>query len=324
MAVSTRATWYPPHPSRRERALGDLAARTVGLGAPLYRETILTVMGNVTQAPDAATAALDVPGDPGWFGPDSVTWRVHADPSAFVAGMSAFVVQTLHPRAMAGVYDHSDFKNDFFGRTRRTGHYVLGVTYDSTPAAERWVRVVRAVHEKVVGETPDGRPYSANEPRLLEWVHITQYQALASAYQRFAPTPLTDAELDRYVDETAQVGVALGVPNPPRSWAELDAAFQDFRAELCVGEQAATGINALRNLPDLHPAVRPAWNAVWSGAVAVMPNIARKLTLLPAPRERALIACRALIGTLRAVRGEPTQLVRARERVARSVQERVA
>ncbi|HVU71816.1 MAG TPA: oxygenase MpaB family protein [Mycobacteriales bacterium] len=321
--MSGRPTWYPPLPTRRERMLGDVAGRAAGLGAPLYGGSVLKVLGAVTEAPKT-NDALDVAGDPGWFGPDSVIWRVHADPSAFVAGMSAFIVQTLQPRAMAGVYDHSDFKNDFFGRTRRTGHYVLGVTYESTPAAERWVRIVRAVHEKVVGETPDGRPYSANEPRLLEWVHITQYQALASAYQRFSRDPLTLEELDRYVAETAKVGAALGVPNPPRTWAELDDAFQDFRTELCVGEQAATGINALRNLPGLHPAVRPAWNAVWAGAVAVMPNVARKLTLLPAPHERELIACRALIGALRAVRGEPTQLTRAKERIARGVREQAA
>ena len=322
--MAARSTWYPPLPSGRERALGDLAARAAGLGAPLYGSALLKVLGAVTEAPPGGTDALDVDGDPGWFGPDSVIWRVHADPSAFVAGMAAFVVQTLHPRAMAGVYDHSDFKNDFFGRTRRTGHYVLGVTYDSTPAAERWVRIVRAVHEKVVGETPAGLPYSANEPRLLEWVHVTQYQALASAYQRFAPTPLTHEELDRYVAETAQVGVALGAPAPPRTWAELDDAFQSFRTELCVGEQAATGINALRDLPGLHAAVRPAWHAVWSGAVAVMPNVARKLTLLRPPAERELIACRALIGTLRAVRGEPTQLTRAKARIARAAREQAA
>ena len=147
--------------------------------------------------------------------------------------MAAFALQTLHPRAMAGVWDHSSFGGDFFGRTRRTGEFVQGVVYDPSDAAQRRCDVLRRIHTKVVGHTPDGRPYSAGDPDLLEWVHVTEYLAIASANRRFAAHPMSRAELDTYVAEVAKVGrrsrcrrpaAHLGrarrrVPPPrPRTW----------------------------------------------------------------------------------------------------------
>ena len=140
--------------------------------------------------------------------------------------MTAFALQTLHPRAMAGVWDHSAFGGDFFGRTRRTGEFVQGVVYDPSAAAERRCDGLRRIHDRVVGHTPDGRPYSAGDPDLLEWVHVTEYLAIASANRRFAAHPMSRAELDTYVAEVARVGSAVGVENPPRTWAELDATVR--------------------------------------------------------------------------------------------------
>jgi uncharacterized protein (DUF2236 family) len=254
-------------------------------------------------------------GDPGWFGPDSVAWKVHADTSVFVAGMAAFALQALHPLALAGVADHSSFAQDFMGRTRRTGEFVTGVVYGSSAEAAHRVAGVHRIHEHVVGVAPDGRPYSANDPELLEWVHITEYLAIAAAFRRFGLHPLGLDELDRYVAEVAVVGEAMGVASPPRSWAELDAAFQRFRPQMAVGEQAVAALQFLQRPPGVDGVGRRAWQAVWAGAVVCLPPTTRRLLGLPTPRPVELMACRSIVRALGTVLGPPPYLADARRRV---------
>jgi uncharacterized protein (DUF2236 family) len=244
-----------------------------------------------------------------------VAWKVHADTSVFVAGMTAFALQALHPLALAGVADHSSFADDFMGRTRRTGEFVSGVVYGSSEEAERRVAGVHRIHERVVGVAPDGRPYSANDPALLEWVHITEYLAIASAFRRFALQPLSPDELDRYIAEVAVVGEAMGVADPPRSWAELDAAFQRFRPQMAVGEQAVAALRFLQRPPGVSGVGLRAWQAVWAGAVVCLPPTTRSLLGLPEPRPVDLMACRSLVRALGAVLGTPPPLAAARQRV---------
>jgi uncharacterized protein (DUF2236 family) len=255
------------------------------------------------------------PGDPGWFGPDSVAWKVHADTSILVAGMTAFALQALHPLALAGVADHSSFADDFLGRTRRTGEFVSGVVYGTSAEAAARVATVQRVHERVVGVAPDGRPYSANDPELLEWVHVTEYLAIAAAYRRFALFPLSLADLDRYVGEVAVVGRAMGVDEPPRTWGELDAAFQRFRPMLAMGEQAVAAVRFLQDPPGLPDVARLAWRAVWAGAVSCLPPVARTLLHLEAPRRRDVLACRSLVRALGTALGPPPPLMAARRRL---------
>ncbi|WP_147505762.1 oxygenase MpaB family protein, partial [Acinetobacter baumannii] len=104
-------------------------------------------------------------GDPGWFGPDSVTWRVHAElPSMLAGGLCALMLQTLHPRALAGVYDHSNFRQDLVGRLRRTTAFVTGTSYAPTGAVEALVARVRRIHAQIRGRTAQGEPYAADDP----------------------------------------------------------------------------------------------------------------------------------------------------------------
>jgi uncharacterized protein (DUF2236 family) len=233
-----------------------------------------------------------------------------------VAGMTAFALQALHPLALAGVADHSSFADDFMGRTRRTGEFVSGVVFGSSLEAADRVAAVRRIHERVVGVAPDGRAYSANDPELLEWVHVTEYLAIAAASRRFATRALSRDDLDRYVSEVAVIGEAMGVQDPPRSWAQLDAAYQRFRPHLAVGEQAVTAIGFLRCPPGLAAAAKPAWRAVWAGAVACLPPGARRLLGLSAPRPDELIACRSLIHALAVILGPPPTPAAARRRLA--------
>src|SRR5438105_6301588 len=148
--------WIPPTPSLVETAAGAAAGAWAAMCAPVLVRLVRRGLGPLGVSrdgqlppPHAAGSRDGAEADPGWFGPDSVTWRVHADTSMLVAGMTAFALQALHPRAMAGVWDHSTFGGDFFGRTRRTGEFVQGVVYEPSAAAERRCTVLRRVHDRV-------------------------------------------------------------------------------------------------------------------------------------------------------------------------------
>jgi uncharacterized protein (DUF2236 family) len=108
-------------------------------------------------------------GDPGLFGPDSVCWKVHADFTSMTGGISALLLQALHPLALAGVWDHSTFRTDILGRLRRTATFIAGTTYGSLHDALALVERVKRIHLGVSGVAPDGQPYRASEPALLTW-----------------------------------------------------------------------------------------------------------------------------------------------------------
>ncbi len=171
-------------------------------------------------------------GDPGLFGPDSVTWRIHADfPGMLSGGLCALMLQTFHPRALAGVWDHSNFREDLVGRLRRTTDFVAGSTYAGSDEAARLIARVRAIHARVQGTTADGTPYRADDPALLTWVHVTESYGFLQGYRRYCrdvPTALADA----YYAETARVAEALGATGVPASEAEVAAYFDSVRDTL--------------------------------------------------------------------------------------------
>ena len=142
---------------------------------------------------------------PRWFTPDDPIWRVHADASMFPAGIRALLLQSLHPLAMAGVAGHSGYKGDPWGRLQRTSEFLATTTFGTIEDAEALIARVRGIHERVRGKAPDGRPYSASDPHLLKWVHVTEADSFLTAYQRYAVEPLTDAEADRYVEQSCVV-----------------------------------------------------------------------------------------------------------------------
>jgi uncharacterized protein (DUF2236 family) len=307
--------WIPPTPTPVELTAGLAGGLFGALTAPVIAGPILGALAALGPGPTPRPLRPAEMGDPGWFGPDSVAWRVHADPSLLVAGVAAFTLQALHPLAMAGVAEHSAFSDDFLGRTRRTGEFVQGVVYGSSSRAERLCAMVRKVHDPVVGIAPDGRPYAANDPELLDWVHIAEYLAIAAANRRFSLTPMTRAELDRYVAEVAVVGEATGVADPPRSWDEILAALERHRPSLAVGEYAARGIAFLDDPPILAPAAKPFWRTVWAGANICLPPVARRLLRLRTPGVAELAGCRAVLRTLDNLGGDGPELTAAKVRL---------
>src|SRR5436309_2827594 len=175
---------------------------------------------------------------PRWFGEDRPIRRVHADASMFVGGLRALMLQSLHPLAMAGVAEHSDYRGDPWGRLQRTSTFLATTTFGCAADAQAAVDHVRRIHRYVHGIAPDGRPYRASDPHLLEWVHIAEVDSFLLAHRLYGAHPLDQSGRDGYVADTARVATALGVVDPPRTESELRDRIDAFRPEL-AGTAAA-------------------------------------------------------------------------------------
>jgi uncharacterized protein (DUF2236 family) len=221
------------------------------------------------------------PPDPGLHGPDSVTWRVHADPSMALSGLRALFLQAVHPFAMAGVAEHSDFRRDPWGRLQRTASFLAATTYGTVDDAEEAVARVRRIHARVRGTAPDGRPYSADDPHLLRWVHLAEVDSFLAANRRYAVTPLTADERDEYVANMAVIARALGVPAPPMSVGALEDQLRRFRPELRGTPEARQVARYLVFDPPLAMTGRPAYAAIAGAAVGLLPVWARVPLRLP-------------------------------------------
>ncbi len=230
---------------------------------------------------DERSAAIIAAPGARWFPDDAVIRRVHADAAMFVGGLRALLLQSLHPLAMAGVADHSDYRHDPWGRLQRTADFLAATTFGPEPVAEQAVAVVRRVHERVVGTAPDGRRYAANDPHLLRWVHVCEVDSFLAAYRRYGSGAMTRADADAYVRETAVVARKLGVNAPPRSVADLRAELRDYRPELAGTPAAREAARFLLLEPPLPLAARPAYTVLAAAAVGLLPVWARWPLRLP-------------------------------------------
>ena len=225
----------------------------------------------------------------GFFGPDSVTWRVHADPSYHLGGMRALMLQALHPVAMDGVaHNSTGFRDEWWMRMTRTGQYVETVTFGTRTEARRMAARVRGLHRKLSGvEETTGRAYRVDDPDLLLWVHACEVESLLTTARR-AGVPLSDADADRYVLEQVASAQLVGVPlaTVPTSVAGLDAYFEDIRPSLATTPAAVDGVRRLFLPPmpgwlQLLTPARPAWGTLASLGLALLPAWARRMYSLP-------------------------------------------
>lgn len=218
-------------------------------------------------------------GDPGLFGPESVCWRVHGDTTAmFVGGFCALILQALEPRTLAGVFDHSNFRNDPYGRLRRTSTFVMGTTYAGRADAEALITRVLGMHSKVRGAAPDGRPYSALDSELLTWVHVCEMYSYLRAYRRYVNPKLPIVDQDRYYDEVAIVADRLGAKNVPRSRAAVSRYFQHMRPLLVCDARTRDILRFLRTAPPPNPASTPFARLLFQASVELLPAWAQQMT----------------------------------------------
>ena len=243
-------------------------------------------------------AFLEPPGDPGLFGPDSAIWQIHADfVSMMVGGMRALMLQALHPRALAGVWDHSDFRSDLSGRLSRTAYFIAATTYGSQSMAEAAIRRVRAIHAEVQGVDESGRPYRADEPELLEWVHLTESWSFLTAYQRFARPDLPQQTQDQYFAEMASLSQRLGATALPSTRAGVEQRMADLLPQLVYGARARTVMGLLRDVP-VEREKKPLMRLLHAAAEVELPEWARELMGRPAPgflRREAIVSSVSLL-----------------------------
>jgi uncharacterized protein (DUF2236 family) len=225
-------------------------------------------------------ALIETPG-PRWFADDAPIRRVHGDAAMFIGGLRAILLQALHPLAMAGVADHSDFRHDPWGRLQRTAGFLTATTYGTADAAAEAVEAVRRIHARVRGTAPDGRPYAADDPHLLRWVHVAEVDSFLSAHRRYGGSRLSDGECDAYVADMAVIGRALGIPAPPMSVRALQDQLRAFRPELRGTPAARDVARYLVFDPPLAITGRPAYAAIAGAAVSLLPVWARIPLRLP-------------------------------------------
>lgn len=322
-----------------------LAARLLPGGVPVVRRAVGRGLAAVFGPPPFALDARG--GDAGLFGPGSTSWHLLADTASIVGGIRALLVQLLHPHAMAGVADHSEFHGDAVGRLRRTSAYVTTVAFGSTQEALAVTRKVREVHRRVQGVAPDGVDYRADDPHLLAWVSVALTASLLAADSAYAADPVTGPRADAFVAEQSRTAALLDprvdldalegdaaaldalrrgdLTLPmieegylPTSVAALHETVERYRPELGLNDQGRRGLKFLL-WPPLPPPVRAGYLPVVAGAVATLAD--GDLALLGLPRNRLLRAAvradvRLTVGLFRAVRG-PSPVVTAAARRAR-------
>ncbi|MGE8503760.1 MAG: oxygenase MpaB family protein [Pseudomonas sp.] len=222
---------------------------------------------------------LDQPrGDAGLFGPDSMVWEVHADfTSMMVGGVSALLLQMLHPLALAGVWDHSTFRQDMLGRLRRTSLFIAGTTYGGAHDAEQLLEKVRTIHLQVVGHAPDGRPYAASDPELLTWVHVSEVSQFLAGYLRYVDPQLPVSEQDRYYREVALIAERLGAQDVPKSRQAIEAYLERMRSQLLCDERTREVVRLLYAAPMPNILAKPFGSLVMQAGVDLLPDWASDL-----------------------------------------------
>ena len=245
--------------------------------------------------------------DPGLFGPESVSWRVHADVIAGIGGLRAVLMQGLLPEALSSIVQHSGYKQDPWGRLFRTAEYIGVITYGTTAEAERAAAQVRGMHRRL----------RLDDPEWLMWVHAAFTDSLLSTAVR-AGVPLSSSEADAYVAEqrTAARLVGLDPHTAPDSVATLNAYIDSMRPRLRADRTARETARFVLVPPmsmrtQLLTPARPAWAGVAGTAFALLPAWARRMyggQLFGLPLvgtavadAQATIAVRALRQSLRAL-----------------------
>ncbi|MHA6670212.1 oxygenase MpaB family protein [Homoserinimonas sp. A447] len=257
--------------------------------------------------------------DAGYFGPGSAAWAVHGGLPTMVAGIRSLLLQALHPGAMAGVHDWSRYQEDALGRLSGTVKWLVTVTYADTELARAETARVERFHDRVRGTYVDNagneRSYAASDSALLRWVHLVFADSFLACHQLWGgPIP---GGADQYVREWATAGDLLGVPNPPRSEAELRDGLDAYSGELRYDERVAEVVGFIRN-PPLTRTMKPAYRIMFAGAVASLPRRYRAMLGLRRTWLPAVTATRVMLGALQLVLGGiSTSEEAARRRIER-------
>jgi uncharacterized protein (DUF2236 family) len=217
------------------------------------------------------------------FAQSSGIWRVHGDVTTMmIGGVAALLIQMLHPAVLAGVWDHSNFRADMLGRLRRTARFIALTTYGDRADAAATIARVREIHRLVTGRLGDGTTYTANDPYLLSWVHVTEAWSFLTAWQRYGNHPLSAAEQDRYFADFATIGTALGADPVPVTKAETVRALEVMRSDILVDDRTREVARLVLGHVPANPLAIPLQRVTMQAAVDLLPEWARRMHGLPA------------------------------------------
>jgi uncharacterized protein (DUF2236 family) len=236
-------------------------------------------------------AEIDDPTTVEWLlGPSSIAWRIFTTPVVpLIGGLRTLAIEALHPHAMRGVFDHSDYLRRPLGRLQRTATYVAATALGTVEEANRAGRLVRSIHKHVRGHDPvTGRPYSADDPEAQVWVHLAQWYSYLVSHRIFVGD-LSPEEEDRFVAEGVKVATLVGTPAEmvPSSVKEARDYFDEVRPQLCVTDGAVEAIAFVtgRRWPKTvqQAAVLPGTRLLGTAAIATMPRDLRRLMGIDRP-----------------------------------------
>lgn len=204
------------------------------------------------------TEYLNPPRDPGLFGPNSMVWEIHRDfTSMMIGGISSLILQAQHPLALAGVWDHSNFRQDLRGRLKRTAYFIAATTYGGKDMAMAAIKRVKTIHDHLRGTLPDGRTYWVSDPKLLYWVHLTEASSFLNAYETFMDRSLDRSRKDQYFSEMSIIAKALGCEIVDkngqdcfaRTYAKVMEDLSSYIPELEYSERARIVLDMIEHAP---------------------------------------------------------------------------
>lgn len=295
--------------------VGARVATACSTGRRALRGMVVSQLGGELDAAHIAAAT-----DDGWFGPQSVAWKIHSDACLLIGGIEALLRQTLHPLAMAGVADHSNYETDPWDRLHRTSSFLADVVYGGSVEAHQCIERVLRIHSRIAGTAPDGRMYRADDPELLRYVHATEVDGFLRSYQRYGGGRISDREADQYVAEMARVATALGATDVPESVDDLRGYLEAVRPALQYGDQAQRAVQFLRRPIGGSVQLTVGYRVILDGACALLPEHEASMLNMSQERRRGALLRSGVAAScaLRWVLGESPVVVAARERAGGS------
>ena len=270
------------------------------------RRSLFVMLSGDERGVPAWVTELATGDDEGYFGPGSAVWAVHGGIPVLVAGMRALLLQTLHPGAMAGVHDHSRYREDPLGRLNGTVRWVLSTTFGTREQAEQACAFVGGLHQKVQGTyTANGErvAYSAGDPTLLSWVHVAFADSFLRCHETWGgPIP---GGADRYVDEWARAGELMGVANPPRTERELRQQLDAFGPQLRSDQLVRDAVGFIRS-PPFAGASSLGYRVIFAGAVSTIPQQYRRMLGVRRPWWPAVTLTRFVLWFVARLLGRPS------------------
>lgn len=241
-----------------------------GLVEGLRRRVVASATSPFSHAPYPLEKTLEYHGDPGLLGPGSVSWTVIGDVAAFAGGIRGLLIQAAHPEVVAGVGDHSRYRQDPLGRLSRTSAYVTATTYGAMPEVEAAVERVRRIHRLVSGVSSRGIPYDASHPGFSAWVHNALTDSFLTAHLTYGGIELSPAEADRFVSEQTRVGALLDADPMPSTRAELRRWIEEH-PDIAPSPEMADAVAFLTD-PPLEPALKLGYRILRDAALVTMPD----------------------------------------------------